>query len=120
MNEPVCIRQRFHKSFLHVPCVSEGVNGILIRFQNVCRCARLMRLPHFFFLFAHVQGGGVGGGAGIYACGLAQISVLLGAVIMCSQGHNYMSENVTNSKDSACRARVKVTRLHLHVTMCTK
>lgn len=52
-----------------VSCVSEGVSSILMRFRNVCRRTRRMRLPHFsacvFFW------GGVGGWAGIYSCGLA-------------------------------------------------
>lgn len=89
MNELVCIRQRFHKSFLCVCCVSEGINGILMCLQNVCRRARLMRLPHFS---SCVQGGREGGLVFTHVGRLKYLSYWVQS--MCSQGHNYMSENV--------------------------
>lgn len=90
MKEPVCIRQRFHKSFLCVRRRKRHLNAppkCLSVVAAHVSCVCLIFLPVVFF------------GGGVWADGLVFTHVgwlkyLSYSVIMCSQGHNYMSENV--------------------------
>lgn len=69
MKEPVCIRQRFHKSFLCVRRRKRHLNAppkCLSVVAAHVSCVCLIFLPVVF-----LWGGGVGGWAGIYARGLA-------------------------------------------------
>lgn len=67
MNEPVCIRQRFHKSFLRVRRRKQHLNAL-----PKCLSSHMSHaFASFFCLRFFLGGGGVSGWAGIYSCGLA-------------------------------------------------